>query len=360
ERALTRVNRSAASHRCASNSHGPRARASPLADLAQNFRRMFAKARGGPLRRHGSAADDDRRAHPRNLAALGGRARPLDAHAAVDDLRIGENLVEGIDRSGWNPNRFELLQQVATAPTHGQRREPRNQLVTVSQPIGICAVARLLGDFRLPQHHAEFGELAVVAGGDDDVAVRHWENLIGHDIGMRIADALGHLTGDEIIERLVSKDPDLAVDQRGIHLAATAGAPTFDERGENAHYRIDASENVGDRDTCALGFAVQRPSQVHDPTHALGHEILAGACDVRAGLAKAGDRAIDQPRIVLAQTGVIEAELREPADLEIFDQYVRACRQLLDDAPAILALEIKLDRAFAAVGAMEIGGAEMA
>src|SRR5262249_45616137 len=52
-------------------------------------------------------------------------------------------------------------------------------------------------------------------------------------------------------------------------------------------------------------------------------------------------------------------ELREPADLEVFDQYVRACRQLLDDAPAILALEIELDRTFAAVGGMEISGAEM-
>ena len=33
---------------------------------------------------------------------------------------------------------------------------------------------------------------------------------------------------------------------------------------------------------------------------------------------------------------------------------------LRDDAPAVLALEIELDRALAAVGGMEIGGAEMA
>ncbi len=109
------------------------------------------------------------------------------------------------------------------------------------------------------------------------MAVRQRESLIGHDIGMRIADALGHLPGDEKIERLVGESPDLAVDQCGIHLAATAGASAFDERGENAHHRIDPSENVGDRDTCALGFAVRRPGQIHDPAHALGHEIVACA-----------------------------------------------------------------------------------
>src|SRR5206468_5786328 len=48
------------------------------------------------------------------------------------------------------------------------------------------------------------------------------------------------------------------------------------------------------------------------------------------------------------------------ADLEILDQHVRACRQLPDDAPAVRALEIKFDRALAAVGGVEIGGTEMA
>src|SRR5262249_23638761 len=78
------------------------------------------------------------------------------------------------------------------------------------------------------------------------------------------------------------------------------------------------------------------------------------------GRAKAGERAIYQSWIVLAQARLVEAELCKPPDLEILDQHVRACRQLLDDAPAVLTLEIELDRPFAAVGGVEIGGAEMA
>src|SRR5262249_20433737 len=69
---------------------------------------------------------------------------------------------------------------------------------------------------------------------------------------------------------------------------------------------------------------------------------------------------IDQARVHLAEARVVEAELGEPADLEILDQHVRARRQLRDDAPSVLALEIELDRALAAIGGVEIGGAEMA
>src|SRR5215475_12215276 len=83
---------------------------SPLADLAQNFRRVFAEPRGGALRRHRSTADDDRRAYARDRTGLGCRARRVDPHPAMDDLRVGENLVKGIDRPGWNPYRLELGQ----------------------------------------------------------------------------------------------------------------------------------------------------------------------------------------------------------------------------------------------------------
>src|SRR5205085_11976648 len=52
-------------------------------------------------------------------------------------------------------------------------------------------------------------------------------------------------------------------------------------------------------------------------------------------------------------------DLGEPARLEVLDPHVRAWRQLLDDARAVRGLEVRLDRALAAVGRVEIGGAEM-
>jgi hypothetical protein len=92
----------------------------------------------------------------------------------------------------------------------------------------------------------------------------------------------------------------------------------------------------------------------------LRHQVVAGPLRIRTGLAEAGDRAIDQPRVVGRQALIVEAEFGEPADLEILDQHVRARGKLAHDAAALLALEVELDRSLAAVGGVEIGSAEVA
>jgi hypothetical protein len=92
----------------------------------------------------------------------------------------------------------------------------------------------------------------------------------------------------------------------------------------------------------------------------LRHEVVARPRRVRAVLAKAGDRAIDQPRVVGCEAFVIEPELGQAADLEILDQHVGTRGEFLDNAAAVVALEIEFDRTLAAIGAVKIGGAEMA
>ena len=176
---------------------------------------------------------------------------------------------------------------------------------------------------------------------------------------MRVAGALRHLAGDQIVQRLIGQHADLGVDQRGVDIGALAGLLALHERGENADDRIDAGDDVGDRNADALRLAVRRAGEIHDAAHALRHQIVAGARGIGSVLAEAGDRAIDQARIVLAQARLVEPELGEPADLEVLDQHIGARGELFDDAAAFLALEIKLDRALAAIGGMEIGGAEM-
>ena len=52
---------------------------------------------------------------------------------------------------------------------------------------------------------------------------------------------------------------------------------------------------------------------------------------------------------------VVEAELGEPAGLEILDHDVGARRELAHDAPAVLGLEVDRDRALAAIAGMIIG-----
>src|SRR5260370_4372150 len=83
--------------RTASSAHQMVVSDLPLADLAQDFCGVLAELRRGPLRRHGPPADDDRRAYARNLTALCRRARPVDPHAAMYQLRVAESLVETTD-----------------------------------------------------------------------------------------------------------------------------------------------------------------------------------------------------------------------------------------------------------------------
>ena len=76
---------------------------------------------------------------------------------------------------------------------------------------------------------------------------------------------------------------------------------------------------------------VRLAGDVHDPGHALDEEIVAGALRVGPGLAEAGDRAIDEPRVERAQALVVEAEFGEAADLEVLDQHVRTRRKAAHD-----------------------------
>ena len=109
-----------------------------------------------------------------------------------------------------------------------------------------------------------------------------------------------------------------------------------------------------------VGGPSAKPVKSIMPAHALRHQIIAGALGIRPILAEAGDRAINQPRIFRREALVVEAELGEPADLEILQQDVGTRGELAHDAAAFVAFKIQLDRPLAAVGRMKIGRADMA
>ena len=179
--------------------------------------------------------------------------------------------------------------------------------------------------------------------------------MLGCELPMR----LGAFAGDEIIERLVGQHADGGIHQRGIDVAALAGLLALRQRGQDADHRIEAGEDVGDRHADAGRRAVRHAGQIHHAAHALRHQIVAGALGVGAVLAEAGHRAIDQTRIFRRQALVVEAELGEPADLEILDQHVRALASLRTMRRPSSLSKSSFDRALAAVGGMEIGRADM-
>ena len=93
----------------------------------------------------------------------------------------------------------------------------------------------------------------------------------------------------------------------------------------------------------------------HEPAHALQKEIVTGARCIRSGLAETGDRAVDEARVDLGEARVVEAVLRQTADLEILDQHVGFRGQIAHQALALRLGDVDGDRLLAAVAAHEIG-----
>src|SRR5690606_35898832 len=104
-------------------------------------------------------------------------------------------------------------------------------------------------------------------------------------------------------------------------MLALAGALAMGERRGDPDGGVESGEDVG-KCGAALrrlgpGRSVGRAGARHDAAHALDHEVVSGAPRVRAGLAEAGDRAVDQLRVERLQTGEVEAVFLQAADLEV-------------------------------------------
>ena len=85
----------------------------------------------------------------------------------------------------------------------------------------------------------------------------------------------------------------------------------------------------------------------HQAAHALDEEVVAGAVAVGPGLAEAGDRAVDEPFVLLRQPRVVEPVPRERSDLVIFDEHIGARGQPAHQFLAFGTREIDGDRLLA-------------
>ena len=121
-----------------------------------------------------------------------------------------------------------------------------------------------------------------------------------------------------------------------------AGFETVGIGGENTHGREDSGRDVGQRraafDRRSVG---PLPGETHDAAHRLRHQIEAAPMLVGAGAAKAGQRAVDQGRVRLADFGVTETEPVHHAGAEVFNQHVRRSDQAPQHLRAARCLQIQ-------------------
>ena len=174
----------------------------------------------------------------------------------------------------------------------------------------------------------------------------------------------GRHAGDEVVGAQVGEHRDLRVEQRHVDGLALAGGVAVAQRGEDGDRGVHAGEQVGHGDADLLRPAagrvvgdLARPGHAHQAAHALHGVVVAGAVAVGAGLAEAGDRAVDEARVEGEQAGRVQAVARHVADLEVLDEHVAAAaaRRRISAWPSG-ARDVDRDRALVAVGAEVVGG----
>src|SRR5829696_5913985 len=89
----------------------------------------------------------------------------------ADQIDLAVALAHRIDRSARNADLVECDEQVVGGPLTQLVDQDRMELITIRRAAGIETESGILGDVGDSQHLAECAELAIVRGGDDDVAV---------------------------------------------------------------------------------------------------------------------------------------------------------------------------------------------
>ena len=100
-------------------------------------------------------------------------------------------------------------------------QQPR-QLGAVLDALAVGGEARVVGELGAAGRLAELAEEVVVAAGEDHLAVGGAERLVGHDVRMQVADALGRRARREVVGVLVGEQRDLRVEQREVEVLALA------------------------------------------------------------------------------------------------------------------------------------------
>ena len=175
---------------------------------------------------------------------------------------------------------------------------------------------------------------------------------------MGVAEPAGRFPGGEVVRALVGEHRRERIEEREVEMLAHAGLGAVRERRAHGDRRVHAGHDVGDRDARLLrpaaGQVVALAGDAHQPGHPLDHEVVAGPLAVRAGLAEAGDRAVDEPRVDLLQVVVAEPVAGEVAELVVLEQHVATRRELAHHALPGGLREIDGDRLLAPVGAGEV------
>ena len=281
----------------------------------------------------------------------------LHDHLAGCHLRVGQGLLEAVDRASGHAGRVHLLDPVRGGRGGEHRLDVALEVVGVLQPVARLRVARVGQPLGLVADLVAEGlPQLLVAGAHRGVAVLRAIGLVGGGAAVARAGGRGDLAGAGPGAEFPDAPGEPRLEQRGLQVLALAAAQPADVGAEDAVQRGDAAGDVVHRDA-DLGWPPARVAgHHHDAGHALRDDVVAAALAVGAGLAEARHRRVDQAGVGLREAVVVDAQALDHAGPEVLHHDVGAGGQLQERLLAARVLQVERHAALVAVEHREAVG----
>ena len=165
----------------------------------------------------------------------------------------------------------------------------------------------------------------------------------------------GLLAGDEQVGRHPAHERHDGIQQGDVDALALAGALPVEQGRHEGEGGVEAAHGVAHREPGAQGVQAFVAVDGHLPGQALDDLVVGRLQGVRAGLAEAGDGAVDQLRVQCGQDLVAQAQAVHDAGAEVLHQDVGVQDQLLEQVLAFGALGVEGDGVLVGVLGQEAG-----
>ena len=281
--------------------------------------------------------------------------RPFDVphQFARNDLRVPEHLRDVVDRCRRYARLVEQILALVHCPAGESPGHQRIQDFRVLKPRSISDEARVTGHLGHRHRFAKSPELLVVTDDQHHLSVDASITVAWESSRQAIPQTLWNDASIKVTHAKIGQRRHLHVQQRHVDVLSQSGHMPFVDRGKDGNRRIKRGQLIGDRHPGLSGAAARRTvgitGNAHEAAQRLHDRVVARPLGVRPGLAEAGDRAIDQPRIDRLQDFKIEPVARKRSYLVVLDQHIRLRNQAQDQFAAHFIREVGGNRTLSTV-----------
>ena len=262
-------------------------------------------------------------------------------HRQVTHLRIGEHLVHLVDRPAWHPGLVERFDPRGSGPGRQPLGKHRVEFGAVPRSLGRRVEPRVGGQPRQAGDLAQALQQSPVSAADVDVAVGGGKAPHRHAHRVVVPGGRWHVLVDRPARGLKVHHRDHRFKQRGLDPPSGPGPLPVVQRDQHADRQVQAGGQVRHRDPGPGRLAARQPGYAHQAAHPLRNLIQAAPGRVRAVLAEAGDRAVDQTRVPFVHGFEVEPQPVLDRRAHVLDQYVAHVDQAHQDLVRRRGLEVQ-------------------